>query len=147
MNNGKKGTQSTKSKRAELLPILKREAGRKGYLSRDVMSDVATRADVNLGEVYSVSTFYSYLPVSRKGKNIIKVCSCVPCDLKNAQGVISSIEKEIGIGPGETTVDGKFSLEIVNCIGACDHAPAMMINDELFGDLTQQKIAKIIKSI
>jgi NADH-quinone oxidoreductase subunit E len=147
MNSTRKERPSTTTKRAVLLPILKKEVVEKGRLSRDAMSNVAESIGINLGEVYSVSSFYSYLPMSPMGINTIKVCKCVPCDIKNAQGIISSIKKEIGIGPGETTVDGKFSLEVVNCIGACDHAPAMLINDELFGDLTHQKIARILKSL
>lgn len=87
-----------------------------------------------------------YLPVSKTGKNVIRVCGSVPCDLKDAEAVISSIQKELGITPGEATVDGKFSFELVSCIGACDEAPAMMINDQLYGNLTPERIAEILKS-
>ena len=68
----------------------------------------------------------------------------MPCYLKNSQIVIDYIEKEIGIRPGGTTADGRFSFELTNCIGACDRAPAMMINQDVYGDLTPEKISQIL---
>jgi len=141
-----KQTSSISNGRAELLPLLKREFSKNGCLSKEVMSGVAEQTGLPLNEVYGVATFYAYLPVSKTGKNVIKVCGSVPCDLKDAQAVIGSIQKELGIAPGQTTADGKFSFELVSCIGACDQAPAMMINDQLYGNLTPEGIAEILKS-
>ncbi len=132
--------------RAGLLPALKDRAGREGSLNRESMSGLAGQYHLPLNEVYGVSTFYAFLPVLPTGKNIIRVCRCLPCHLKDAQAVIGSIKKELGIAPGETSRDGKFSFELVSCIGACDQAPAMMINDKLYGDLTPAGIAEILKS-
>ncbi len=146
MSNFAKETQSSKAGRAELLPTLKQELGKNGSLSRAVMTSLAEKTGLPLNEIYGVSTFYAYLPVTAVGKNIIRVCGCLPCDLKDAQGVIGSIKKELGIGPGQTTPDGKFTLEVVGCIGACDQAPAMLINDTLYGNLTAESIAGILKS-
>ena len=142
----KKETACDKAGRSELLPSLKNEVQKSGHISREIMSGVAGQAGVSLEEVYGVATFYTYLPVELKGKNVIKVCKCVPCGLKDVLAVVASIGKEIGVAPGQTTADGKFSLEMVNCIGACDQAPAMMINDELYGNLTPAKIAEILGS-
>ena len=146
MSAAAKGTTSSTAGRAELLPALKQELGKNGSLSRAVLASLADKTGIPLNEIYGVSTFYAYLPVAAVGKNIIRVCGCLPCDLKDAQGVIGSIRKELGIGPGQTTPDGKFTLEVVGCIGACDQAPAMMINDELYGNLTAESIAGILKS-
>jgi len=132
--------------RAELLPLLKQKLNENGFLSKEVMSDVARQTGLPVNEVYGVSTFYSYLPVSETGKNVIRICKCLPCDLKGASAIIDSIRKELGIGPGEITADGKFSFEMVGCIGACDQAPAMMINDELYGNLTPDRVVEILKS-
>jgi NADH:ubiquinone oxidoreductase subunit E len=93
-----------------------------------------------------VSSFYAYLPRRDKAVNRIRICKCVPCDLKGAPLVIGSLKRELGIAPGESTPDGKFSLEVVSCIGACDQAPAMLINDDLFGHLSPEKIADILKA-
>ncbi len=131
---------------AGLLPRLKEEVEQKSYLSREALQTIAGQTGLPLNSVYGVASFYTYLPVSAVGKNVIRVCGCLPCDLKDAQGVIGSIKRERGIGPGQTTADGKFTLEIVGCIGACDQAPAMMINDKLYGNLTAESIAGILKS-
>jgi NADH:ubiquinone oxidoreductase subunit E len=145
MASGKNGSSSGETGRAGLLPALKQELVKGGRLSEVVMSGVADKAGVPLQEAYGVATFYSRLPLAA-GKNIIRVCKCVPCGLKDAPVVIAGISREIGVGPGQTTPDGKFTFELVNCIGACDHAPAMMVNDTLYGDLTPEKITGILRS-
>jgi len=142
----KKETAPNAAARSDLLPALKTGLKSSGHLSKDIMSSVAAKACLPLNDVYGVSTFYTYLPVGPAGKNIIKVCQCVPCDLRDALSIVESIKKEIGIDPGQTTTDGKFSLELVNCIGACDEAPAMMVNDKMYGGLTPAKITEILGS-
>lgn len=146
MSAAAKGTQTSAANRAELLPALKQELAKNGSLSKTVLTSLADKMGLPLNEVYGVSTFYAYLPVEAAGKNIIRVCGCLPCDLKDAQGVIGSIKKELGIEPGQTTADARFSLEQAGCIGACDQAPAMMINDTLYGNLTPARITEILKS-
>jgi NADH:ubiquinone oxidoreductase subunit E/NAD-dependent dihydropyrimidine dehydrogenase PreA subunit len=131
--------------RAGLLPMLKREAGARGRLSREVMEDTAGKTDLSLSDVYGVASFYSFLPRKGKAKNRIRICRCVPCEMKGAQTIRGALERELGIGPGETTPDGKFALEVVGCIGACDQAPAMLVNDHLFGNLTREKIGDILE--
>ena len=145
MSDEKKTTPGSGSG-AGLLPKLKSEVEQKGYLSRETMAGVAGRVDLPLNSVYGVASFYTYLPVSVVGKNVIKVCNCLPCEMKQASAVVEGIRREIGIGPGQTTTDGKFTLELVGCIGACDMAPAMLINDKLYGNLTAEGIAGILKS-
>ena len=132
--------------RAELLPMLKQELANNNSLSKTVLTSLADKTGLPLSDIYGVSTFYSYLPVATAGRNIIRVCGCLPCDMKDAQGVIGSIKKELEIEPGQTTADGKFTLEVVGCIGACDQAPAILINDKLYGNLTPEGIAGILKS-
>lgn len=141
-----KETSSISDNRGELLPLLKQELNKNGYLSKEVMSGVAEQTGLPLNEVYGVSTFYSYLPVTKTGKNIIRVCRCLPCALMGAEDIIDTIKKELEIAPGEVSADGKFSFELVSCIGACDQAPAIMINDQLYGNLTPDRIAEILKS-
>ena len=145
MSDKKKTTAGGESG-AGLLSKLKSEVERKDYLSRETMVGVAGQSDLPLNSVYAVASFYAYLPVSPVGKNVIKVCSCLPCEMKDVPVVVEGIRREIGIGPGQTTPDGKYTLELVSCIGACDQAPAMMINDKLYGDLTAESIAGILKS-
>ena len=131
---------------AGLLAELKGKAGNGCHLSVEMLSETARKAHLSLGTVFGISTFYSFLPVEPKGRNIIRICRCVPCDMKEAQVIVGSIKKELGVFPGETTPDGRFSVELVNCIGACDRAPAMLINDDLHGNLTPERISGILKS-
>ena len=132
--------------RSQLLPALKTELGKNGHLSRQVMDGVAGRAGLPLNEVYGVASFYAFLPLAPAGKYVIRVCRCLPCDLKDGRAVIESIQQQLGIAPGQVTADGKFSLELVSCIGACDQAPAMLVNDRLYGNLKPEGIAEILKS-
>ena len=131
--------------REELLKLLKQGQERFGYLSDECLAKIAKSLDLALGEVYGVATFYSFLSTRPRGINVIRICKSLPCYLKNSSLIIESVRKELGISPGETTDDGKFSFELTNCIGACDKAPAMMINDNVFGNLTTGKISQILR--
>ena len=139
--------QQQGGKRGELLVRLKKAQEDLGYVSKDFMAKTAKSLNISISEVYGVSTFYSFLSTRPIGRNVIRVCRSVPCYLKGSQMIIESVEKEIGIKPGERTPDGRFSFELANCIGACDKAPAMLVNHDIYGNLTTRKISKILKSL
>ena len=124
--------------------LLKEAQDKHGYLSREILAELAESLNLSLSDVYGVASFYSFLFTKPLGRNVIRVCKSLPCYLKNSQIIMDYIEKEIGIRPGETTSDGKFSFELTNCIGACDKAPAMMINQDVYGDLTPEKVSQIL---
>ena len=128
-----------------LLMQLKETQRKSGYLSDEVMRELAESLGFTVSEVYGVATFYSFLATRPNGRNVIRACKSLPCCLKDSQVIISSVKDAIGIGVGETTPDGRFSFELVNCIGACDNAPAMLINDDLHDGLTPSKIAQILE--
>ena len=129
----------------ELLGLLKETQDRFGYLSGELLAEIAKSLELSVSEVYGVATFYSFLATRPQGRNVIRICKSVPCFLKSSDVIIESIEKELEIKPGETTADGRFSFELTNCIGACDKAPAMMINNDVHGDLTPGKISQILE--
>lgn len=129
-----------------LVSLLKEVQDEYGYLPAQVMTEVADSLDIPVGEVYGTGTFYSFFSTQPLGKNIIRVCKSVPCYLADNQSVITEIQKQLGIKPGETTEDGEFSLQLTNCIGACDKAPAMMINDTVYSELTSAKISEILSN-
>jgi NADH:ubiquinone oxidoreductase subunit E len=131
-------------KDGSLVTILKEVQDKCAYLSQDAMISIANSLDVSAGEVYEVATFYSFLSPEPLGENTIRICKSTPCFLKNCETIVKTVEKELGISIGETTGNGKFSLQLTNCIGACDIAPAMMINKRIYGNLTPDKIAKIL---
>lgn len=132
--------------RGRLLPLLKEMERKEGYLSRESIDEIATSLSLPLGEVFGTATFYSFFPIEPTGKHVIRICKSVPCHLKDAEMIIETVGKELGISPGETTTDKRFSFELTNCIGACDQSPAMMINDEVYGSLTADRIDAILKS-
>jgi len=129
-----------------LLVLLKRAQSKFGYVPEEFIVEVAQSLNIPISEVYGVATFYSFLSTEPLGRNVIRICQSLPCYLKNSQMIIKSVEDEIGIKPGETTTDGKFSFELTNCIGACDESPAMMINNDVHVNLTPRKISQILKA-
>ena len=132
--------------RENLLMLLKYTQKEHTHLSRESIIDVARSIDIPVNEVYGVATFYSFLSTKPQGRNVIRICKSVPCYLKDTQMIIESVANEIGIIPGETTDDRRFSFELTNCIGVCDHAPAMLVNDDVHGYLTPDKISQILNS-
>jgi len=132
--------------RESLLGMIKEEQGKSGCVSEEAMTEMAEAVLLSVGDVYGVTTFYSFLSTRPLGKHVIRICKSVPCYLQNAGMMIKSIQEELGFGPGETTADGRFSFELTNCIGACDQAPAMLVDDEVYGHLTPEKISEILKS-
>ena len=132
--------------RDQLLGMIKEEQAKNGSVSDGAMADIAQTLHLPIGDVYGVTTFYSFLSTRPLGRHVIHICKSVPCFLQNGAMMAAAIEKELGISPGETTSDGRFSFELTNCIGACDQAPAMLVDDEVYGDLTPEKIGEILKS-
>ena len=127
-----------------LLLLLERTRDVYGYIPGHALTGLADQLDMPVVDVYAAATFYRGLPLRPQGKHIIKLCKSVPCYLKHNQLVMDAVEKKLGIAAGETTQDGLFSLELVNCIGTCDKSPAMMIDDDLFGDLTPERVTEIL---
>ncbi len=146
MNGHSQVSSSQYKDTGNLLLRLEEAQHRLGHLSEQTMVELAESLGISVSEVYGVATFYSFLSTRPQGKYVIRVCKSLPCCLKDSDMVISSIGAAIGINPGETTPDGKFSLELTNCIGACDNAPAMLVNSELHVDLTSRRISRILKT-
>ena len=129
-----------------LLVALKEAQTRFGYLPQEFMVELADSLGVPVNDVYGVASFYSFLSIKPLGRNVIRICRSLPCYLENCQTIIETVAGEIGIKPGETTPDGRFSFELTNCIGLCDRAPAMLINSDAHVDLTPEKIAQILQN-
>jgi len=131
-------------KSGNLISILKEVQDQRVDLSKDVMMEIARATGVSFSDVYEIASFYSFISIEPLGRNVIRICKSIPCFMKNSDVIIKTVEKELGIKPGEITGDKKFSFHLTNCIGACDMAPAMMINKKRYGDLTPEKVAKIL---
>jgi NADH-quinone oxidoreductase E subunit len=144
VDNTLREIEAKHKRRGSLLSSLEEAQRRYGHLPEEVMIELAQSLDIPVGDVYGVASFYSFLSTKPLGENVIRICQSVPCYLKNNQQILETVEGELGIKPGETTKDGKFTLQLTNCIGACDQAPAMMIGDTLYVDLTPKKIVEIL---
>ena len=99
---------------------------------------------VPASEIYSMATFYKALSLKPKGRHIIKVCNGTACHIRGSNILIDELTDLLNIKPGETTSDGLFSIEIVNCLGACALAPVMVIDDKYFGAMTKDKVIEVI---
>lgn len=128
----------------DLLILLERTRDVYGNVPEHAVTGLAHRLGIPVADVYATATFYRGLPLWPVGKHLIKVCKSVPCYLKHNGPVVDALADELGIAPGETTPDGLFSFDLVNCIGACDKAPAMMIDDDVYGDLTPVMVKEIL---
>jgi NADH-quinone oxidoreductase E subunit len=146
MNKIGEGINPQSQEKRDLLVLLERAQSRSGYLSQETVAELAESLGLSISEVYGVASFYSFLSIKPQGRNVIRICKSIPCYLKDAQTVIDGVRKAIGIRPCETTADGRFSFQLTNCIGACDRAPAMMVNNDVHVDLTPKKISQILKA-
>ncbi|GAB7015490.1 NADH-quinone oxidoreductase subunit NuoE [Methanogenium cariaci] len=113
----------------------------------DVMRAVAAYLDVPESRVYSVATFYKALSLVPLGKNVIKMCDGTACHIRGSPEILKAFEKELGISNGETTEDGLFTLQTVNCLGACALAPVVTINDRVFGKVRVKDVPGIIQEV
>lgn len=127
-----------------LLCILEEVQEKWGYLPRDVLGYIAKRLNIPSSTVYGVATFYAFLETKPVGKYVIRVCRSTPCHVRGAVHVLEALKRELGIREGETTKDGKFTLEVTSCLGVCGVAPAMMVNDVTYGNLTEDRIREVL---
>lgn len=131
--------------RESLLPILQDLVVEKRFLSRQDMVDVARELNISAADVFGTATFYSFLDTEARGKYIIRICKTISCSMKGKNEILSTIEEILKMQLGETTPDKKFSLLEANCIGWCHKAPAMLINDTPYTELTPSKVTEILR--
>ncbi|MGD9900800.1 MAG: NAD(P)H-dependent oxidoreductase subunit E [Calditrichaceae bacterium] len=127
-----------------LLPILQKIVKSERYLSEEAMITVSREMGLSAAEIYGVASFYSFLDIKPRGKNIIRICKTITCDMKNKDEIISAVEQRLKIKLGETSRDNKFSFLTANCMGWCHKGPAMLINDKVYTELTPEKALKAI---
>lgn len=116
------------------------------YLPCEVLEQVARELGVPLAKVFQVSTFYRAFSLTPKGRVVVKVCTGTACHIRGAPQIIDEVRRRLGIGPGETTEDLGFSLETVNCVGACAMAPVVIVNDRYHGGVRPAQIGEHLES-
>ncbi|HYE08611.1 MAG TPA: NADH-quinone oxidoreductase subunit NuoE [Patescibacteria group bacterium] len=134
-----------KTQQGALMPVLHETQELFGYIPEEAQKRISEVLNVPLAEIYGVATFYSRFTLNPRGKNTVSLCLGTACYVKNAQGILDKLKEELKVASGETTGDGKFTLEATRCLGCCGLAPVMMINEDVYGKLEVEDIADILK--
>ncbi len=134
-----------RDREGSLIQILHMAQGIYGYLPLKLQQFIAQRLQKPLSEVSGVVTFYSFFSTEPKGENTIRVCLGTACYVRGGQKIIEKLREILGVEIGGTTKDGKFTLEVMRCIGACGLAPAMTINDKVYKQVNPDKLRNIIE--
>jgi len=127
-----------------LISLLQDLQSRYGYLPREVLEWVSRQTGIALSRMFGVITFYAQFSLEKKGKHLVKCCQGTACHVKGASQIADTITRELGIAPGETTADGLFSFDTVNCLGACALAPLVVIDAEYYGKVDAAKVREVI---
>ncbi len=133
--------------RHQLLEILGHLQRGRSYLEKETLLAVAEELDLPAAEVYGTATFYSLYSTVPRGKHIIRVCENAPCHIDGAAAVLAAVQAYLGLQVNETTEDGRFTLETTSCLGICSAAPALMIDDDVHGNLTPESAVGILKNL
>jgi NADH:ubiquinone oxidoreductase subunit E len=131
--------------RQSLIPILQGIVEKYNYLTDEAMVEVAKELEISAAEVYGTASFYTFLDTRIRGKYVIRVCKTITCSMRGKGEIIQILEDMLKIKVGETTSDRMFSLIETNCIGWCHKAPAILINDMPYTELSPEKVVEIIK--
>ncbi len=132
--------------RGVLIPVLQQVQGEFGYISEQAVSEIARFLAVSQSEVYGVATFYAQFRFTQPGEHTIKVCQGTACHVRGGDRILETVERELGINPGETTEDYKFSLERVACFGCCALSPVMVVDNTVYSRVTPAKAKHILGS-
>lgn len=133
-----------KHDKSNLIQVLNGVQEYYGYIPKDAILYISEEMKIAVAEIYGVVTFYSRFSLKPKGKYNICVCQGTACYVKGAERILDKVKEELGINVGETTKDGKFSLEPTRCLGACGLAPVFTINGEVYGKTTVEKVKKVL---
>ncbi|MBM3132483.1 MAG: NAD(P)H-dependent oxidoreductase subunit E [Chloroflexi bacterium] len=142
----KKLIESTDGQAGVLIRVLQQVQGKIGYLPQDVLRTISAELKVPLSEVYGIVSFYSFFSMVPKGRHILQVCKGTSCYVKGAERLLDNLQKEHALEPGGITSDGKFSLEVVRCLGCCGLSPVMSIGENVYRKVKPAQLKEILAS-
>lgn len=128
-----------RGQRGALIPVLQKVQEELGYLPEEAITEIATFLGLGKSEVYGVASFYAQFRFERQGEHVVKVCQGTACHVRGGQRILDTVQQELGIQPGETTENYKFSLERVACFGSCALAPVMVVDKTVYARMTTPK--------
>jgi len=129
----------------DLVPILQQVQKAYGYLPKPILMAVSDRTGISASQIYGVATFYEQFYLEPHGRHTIRCCRGTACHVKGGPNIIKTLKRNLGIEPGETTEDMRYTFETVACLGTCFLAPAMMVNNDYYGHLNAGKIKSILE--
>ncbi len=129
----------------ELINILHEAQHTLGYLPMEVQALIAEKLNIPISRVYGVVTFYAFFTMVPKGKHPISICLGTACYVRGSEKILEEFKRTLGIEVGETTPDGKFSLDCLRCVGACGLAPVVMVGEKVYGHLQLADVKRIVK--
>jgi len=128
-----------------LIPVLQEAQNIYGYLPKNVLQQISRELDIPFSKVFGVCTFYAQFHLKPRGRNIIRVCLGTACHVRGGEKIFQAAQENLGVGPGGTTEDLRFTLETVACIGACGLSPCMMVNEDTHGRLMPKKVGEVLE--
>jgi len=129
---------------SSIIPLLQILQESCGYIPFEGVQAVARYTETPLSQVYGVATFYAQFRFQPIGKHLIRLCQGTACHVQGADSILEYLQERLGVGDGQTTQDGLFTIQVVRCIGCCSLAPVMMVDDETYGRLTRRSVDKIL---
>lgn len=130
-----------------LIPVLQEIQAHYRYLPEQAMREVARQLRIPLRDVYGVATFYRAFSLHPRGKHEVTVCLGTACHVRGGANIVNTLSTDLEISPGQTTPDGKFTLETVNCLGCCAIGPIVVVDGEYYGEMNSQKARKLIENL
>ena len=132
------------NKGGEVINVLHKVQGEFGYLPKEVQEVVALELNIPVSRVYVIVSFYSFFTMTPKGEHPISVCLGTACYVRGAEKVLDELKRQLGINVGEVTPDGKFSLTVLRCVGACGLAPVIEVGDKVYGRMTPDRVKDVL---
>jgi NADH-quinone oxidoreductase subunit E len=132
--------------KAELIPILHKINGALGYISDEAIQELSELMKVPTSHIYSVATFYRMLSTEPRGRHVIQFCESAPCHVAGGRLVWQKLQQELGLSKGETSEDDKWTLLTVSCLGVCGVGPVMVIDNDIYGNVTPEQVPDILSN-
>ena len=130
-----------------LIMILQEVQGEYRHLPREAMEIISQRMDLALSQVYGVATFYKAFSLEPRGRHHVCVCTGTACHVRNSRSIVEKLERDLKVSRGETTPDGEFTLETVNCVGACALGPIAIVDNKYWGHLTVSDVDRMLAAV
>jgi NADH-quinone oxidoreductase subunit E len=136
-----------KGQKGSVIPILQRTQDALGYLPREAMIYISRKTLIPLNQLYGVATFYTQFHLKRRGKHLVRICDGTACHVRGAPKNVEAVRKALGVDPGQTTGDYRFSFEIVYCLGSCGLSPVALIDEKVFGRVGPEALVNRLETV